>query len=238
MHWATWITHVYLRALQGKSDDNEATHALTTIPWRGNGTFKIPRKWPLEGHVTIAFWVWWRKVYWRSWDTIGMGTATKVHLLSDIIICRITVVKHDDFYVHFCTRYFANKLNLNCHPHMSCPFAILPAVYEWKFMERTYQQSCEFSMKTSNCGLVTPYGDIDLDQHWFRRGLLLDSAIPFQPMLNYRQRGPSTFTGGQYHRHSSKYHYYKVCENYLFENTVKSPLTNELIEVRQFPSYM
>ena len=55
MHWATWITHVYLRALQGKSCDNEATHALTTIPWWGNDIFKIPHKWPLEGHLTIAW---------------------------------------------------------------------------------------------------------------------------------------------------------------------------------------
>ena len=65
MHWATWITHVYLRALQGNQATARLLPALTTIPWRGNGTWKIPRKWPLEGHVTIAIWVSWRTVYCR-----------------------------------------------------------------------------------------------------------------------------------------------------------------------------
>ena len=35
-----------------------------------------------------------------------------------------------------------------------------------------------------NCGLVTPYGDIDLGQHWLSSGLLPDGPKPQpEPML-------------------------------------------------------
>ena len=44
MHWATWITHVYLRALQGKSGNN-TTRLLT--PWQPcPGVVMAPSKYP------------------------------------------------------------------------------------------------------------------------------------------------------------------------------------------------
>ena len=51
----------------------------------------------------------------------------------------------------------------------------------------------------THCGLVMPYGEINLSQHWLRQWLVAwwHHAITY-PMLTYHQYGPVAFTGGQF----------------------------------------
>ena len=50
-------------------------------------------------------------------------------------------------------------------------------------------------------GLVTPYGDRDLGQHWLSNGLLPDGTKPLpEPMLTDYQWSPVTFILGKFHK--------------------------------------
>ena len=60
---------------------------------------------------------------------------------------------------------------------------------------QTLWRPCDASL--THCGLITPYGDIDLGQHWLR----LDGTKPLpEPILTNHQCGPVTIIWGQYHK--------------------------------------
>ena len=56
-----------------------------------------------------------------------------------------------------------------------------------------------------NCGLVRPYNDRDLDQHWLSNVYVPGGTKSLtEPMLAYHHWGLLTFTWGQFHnKHTS-----------------------------------
>ena len=54
------------------------------------------------------------------------------------------------------------------------------------------------------CGLVTPYGDIDLGQHWLKVMAWCRQPLP-EPMLTEHQCGLVAFSWGWFHKKCSRY---------------------------------
>ena len=77
--------------------------------------------------------------------------------------------------------------------------------------------------KWIHCGLVTPYGDIDLGQHWFRQWLVAWRTKPLsEPVLNLHYWGTVAFTREQFHD-SPSYYLCNTFEIYSFKITASSP---------------
>ena len=59
--------------------------------------------------------------------------------------------------------------------------------------------NCDFRL--NHCNLVTPYGDMDLGQHWLSNELLRGGTKPLLvPMLANHQWGPKAFIWEQFHK--------------------------------------
>ena len=59
----------------------------------------------------------------------------------------------------------------------------------------------------THCGLVTPHGDVDLEQGWLIRWFAAcDTKSLTESMLTYHRWGPVTFSWGQLYTKYSRYH--------------------------------
>ena len=79
-------------------------------------------------------------------------------------------------------------------------------------------------------GLVSSYGNIDLDQHWLRLLPYITEPLP-EPVLTCYQKSPVAFTWRQYHKHVLMNLIPTICSEIALLETLYLPGASELLKV-------
>ena len=123
---------------------------------------------------------------WLCWIKIERKMKTNHQTLPDSFKIR-TVIYRSDTSLSQTMEGFIWKLRCRYLKCVCDLILVRWALCMWRQTLSVYQT--KVCILLTHCGIMTPYGDIGLSQHWSRWGLLADSPKPLdEPTLTYHHR--------------------------------------------------